>query len=137
MDVTLDFIDKVDSAIKQLNSEEDKADLLSHIHYNLGGLLACVEDSLGHGFSRKHIVLPKDLLSVLQKYQLVIFDHLDRINIDGNTIYVTNPYYAVSSDVLERLMADLKEIGYTFSVSAESNYFPARTLRFEFMKWKT
>jgi hypothetical protein len=135
-DIILKFIDMIDSELEQFTDENDREIFLDGMHYKLGGLLACIDDSLGHGYGRKHIRLPEDLLNVLHKYQLTIFDHLDKERIDGKTIYVTNPYDAVSSNILEELTADLKEIGYSFSVSAESNYFPARTLRFEFEKGK-
>jgi hypothetical protein len=147
MDITLKFMDMADNELGQLSSEDDKGAFLYHLHYNLGGLLACVYDSLGMGYNKKeHFEVPLDLSRICSEcgnstslphyaraYRLL--DNVIREKTDStNYSYISNPQIAIHSELLEKMIPALRERGYRFSISAWSTYFPSRTLQLVFDK---
>jgi hypothetical protein len=154
MDITLKFMDMADNELGQLSSEDDKGAFLYHLHYNLGGLLACVYDSLGMGYNKKErFEVPQDLsricsecgnstslphyASLPQSYtsETTLLDHVVREKTDSTHYrYISNPQIAIHSELLEKMIPALRERGYRFSISAFSNYFPSRTLQLVFDK---
>jgi len=149
MDITLKFMDMADNELEQLSSEDDKGAFLYHLHYNLGGLLACVYDSLGIGYNKKEdFEIPQDLSRIcseceksppLPHYASMgapgLLDNVVREKTDSTHYrYISNPFHAIHSELLEKMIPALRERGYRFSISAWSNYFPSRTLQIVFDK---
>jgi hypothetical protein len=154
MDITMKFMDMADNELGQLSSEDDKRAFLYNLHYNLGGLLACVYDSLGIGYNKKeHFEVPQDLSRICsecekstslphyaglhQSYtsEPTLLDHvvIEKTN-STHYSYISNPQIAIHSELLEKMIPALRERGYRFSISAFSNYFPSRTLQIVFDK---
>jgi hypothetical protein len=143
MDITLKFMDMADNELEQFSSEDDKGAFLYHLHYNLGGLLACVYDSLGIGYNQKeYFEIPQDLSRICSEcekstpqHSTLLLDHVVREKTDATHYrYISNPHTIIHSELLEKMIPALKERGYRFSISAWSNYFPSRTLQIAFDK---
>ena len=154
MDITMKFMDMADNELGQLSSEDDKGAFLYHLHYNLGGLIACVYDSLGIGYNKKeYFEIPQDLSRICSKcekspplphYASVaatwsgvpgLLDHVVREKTDSTHYrYISHLFWDIHSELLEKMIPALREKGYRFSISALSTYFPSRTLQLVFDK---
>jgi hypothetical protein len=125
----------VEKVIKDIDKiDKDNCDqFYSSLRYYLGGLIAGTYEAQGDKYI--HARFPRSFFKNREQYEegypgisTHVFDHFAK----RNGKFVCHLYDDINDEELRELLKWADERGINFSISAESNYFPARTIQIEF-----